>query len=1528
MTHNETSIAHKMGNLIFAKIRSKLNGVIDPLTKRIIDSGEIWQASKTCHVIHQDMWWGAIGSSFTVFAGGLLLILLSRGIRIFYVELSKIFRGQSTWWKKNKTDTKSHNVVITGKHKISHLVLEDAKDILTLQEIEQLNVTETSKLRKVSLMTEVQEWAQRMISAQSLIGRGLVMMVFLLSFGSLFIYFVISIEIKEHTHVILKTLQVVDMGFNTFFLFYFGIRFIAAEDKLRFWVELNSIVDFFTIPPVIFSLFFNQDCIGLRFMRSLRLLQLPEILQYLRILKRHTKIKLASLLSVFLGTWLTAAGFVHMIENSGDPWREEINSQPLTYWQSVYLLMVTMSTVGYGDLTAKTTVGQVFMMFFIILGLALFASHVPEIIELIGSHRKYTGSYHLVRSKKHIILCGHITLSILHEFLKDFTQKEREESSTKIVIMEDFNPGLELQALFKCHITQMQFFQGSVLKPTDLVRIQLDKANACLILADKNCLNPEAEDSANIMRVIAVKQYCPEIRIIAQVLQYHSKVYLQNLPSWNMKQRDSVICLNELKMGFIAQNCIVPGFSTLLANLFIKKSQMEHKTGTWLDIYQEGVSQEIFTEFLSESFVGMTFPAVCELCYIKLKLLLIAIQYRTSDESVSILINPDTSIVIHEQTLGFFIAKKRSLVLRANFYCTDCHSDISDLRRIKECRCKKPSSKEKLFYNLARMQSLGVLPVQGSSSTERMFAVAKEKVNLDSTGMFHWCPPKSINQVTLNRAMASRLHLSNHVIVCIFSEPKCPAIGLRNFVMPLRASSFTYDELKSIVFVVSLEYIAKEWGSISNFPKVFILPGSPLCRADLKAVSIGTCDMTVIISSNRTNFEEKSLQDKECILATLNLKAMLFEDTKEMLTRSSETLSPGLFVLDTVNKHYYRIPIMTSLVHQSNAYFLDQEDRDEPDTDLYLMQPYASGCVFAFSILNSLMCTTYFNDNILMLIRTLVTGGATPELDEQLADEDALRGSVHAQDKVGQRNRCKLARISLCDKRFNEFANGGKYGDLFCRALLHHGILCFGIFRMQNPEKQSKKRYVITNPPSSFELIETDFIMCTVPFDDTQTMATSTYCRMNYYSKFIPFHTVARHSSTATKPVKINHTIYNSNQREQAWQEEDEDQGHVEIDSDGEAEVRIKPPEPSVLEHLKEKLKSMTALRTSSDKIKLPLVLKVHHFQEDQKSGDIAGISNYKLEDDGKIISAGEPGFTALKTGAEIRDSEPESVEDSVDMVLQSSEPPVLTTPRSAVEPVSTTSSPGVETWSTTPRPAVEPVPTTPRPGVEPGSTTPRPGVEPGSTTPRPGVEPVPTTPRPAVEPVPTTPRPGVEPVPTTPRPAVEPVSTTPRPGVEPGSTTPRPWVEPVSMTPRPGVEPGSTTSRPGVEPGSTTPRPAVEPVPMTPRPEVEPGSTTPRPWVEPVSMTPRLGVEPGSTTARPGVEPGSTTPTPGVEPESTTPRLVVEPVPTKPRSGVEPVSTTPRSGLKPGSNTPRPKVEPIPTTSKPDVETRSVEPK
>ena len=48
---------------------------------------------------------------------------------------------------------------------------------------------------------------------------------------------------------------------------------------------------------------------------------------------------------MFISVWLAAAGIVHLLENSGDP-PDFDNGQSLTYWDCVYFLMVTMSTVG------------------------------------------------------------------------------------------------------------------------------------------------------------------------------------------------------------------------------------------------------------------------------------------------------------------------------------------------------------------------------------------------------------------------------------------------------------------------------------------------------------------------------------------------------------------------------------------------------------------------------------------------------------------------------------------------------------------------------------------------------------------------------------------------------------------------------------------------------------------------------------------------------------------------------------------------------------------------------------------------------------------------------------------------------------------------------------------------------------------------------------------------------------------------------------------------------------------------------
>ena len=47
------------------------------------------------------------------------------------------------------------------------------------------------------------------------------------------------------------------------------------------------------------------------------------------------------------------------------------------------------------------------------------------------------------------------------------------------------------------------------------------------------------------------------------------------LLGWDWRRDDQAVCLNELKLGFIAQSCLAPGFSTLVSNLVIISSHKE-----------------------------------------------------------------------------------------------------------------------------------------------------------------------------------------------------------------------------------------------------------------------------------------------------------------------------------------------------------------------------------------------------------------------------------------------------------------------------------------------------------------------------------------------------------------------------------------------------------------------------------------------------------------------------------------------------------------------------------------------------------------------------------------------------------------------------------------------------------------------------------------------------------------------------------------------------------------------------------------
>lgn len=101
---------------------------------------------------------------------------------------------------------------------------------------------------------------------------------FLLYFGlrvSTYLNFIFNIFLSHFTHPVICfgpiTFSVWPDIFHSnitkiwstlkWFLFIF-FQFIAANDKLWFWLEVNSVVDFFTVPPVFVSVYLNRSWLG------------------------------------------------------------------------------------------------------------------------------------------------------------------------------------------------------------------------------------------------------------------------------------------------------------------------------------------------------------------------------------------------------------------------------------------------------------------------------------------------------------------------------------------------------------------------------------------------------------------------------------------------------------------------------------------------------------------------------------------------------------------------------------------------------------------------------------------------------------------------------------------------------------------------------------------------------------------------------------------------------------------------------------------------------------------------------------------------------------------------------------------------------------------------------------------------------------------------------------------------------------------------------------------------------------------
>tara|TARA_B100001250_G_scaffold204649_1_gene175627 strand:+ start:2489 stop:3319 length:831 start_codon:yes stop_codon:yes gene_type:complete len=174
---------------------------------------------------------------------------------------------------------------------------------------------------------------------------------------------------QKYGHLLLTT----EWIFTIFFTIEYALRIYCSRSKSEYIFSTMGVIDLLSIIPTYLMIFYAPigSLIDIRVMRLIRIFRIFRLSKYLRsghtmqIALRSSRPKIIvfivyiSLIVIILGT------LMYIIEGQ----QNGFENIP----KSIYWAVVTLTTVGYGDVVPVTTLGRTVAVFIMMLGYAIIA---------------------------------------------------------------------------------------------------------------------------------------------------------------------------------------------------------------------------------------------------------------------------------------------------------------------------------------------------------------------------------------------------------------------------------------------------------------------------------------------------------------------------------------------------------------------------------------------------------------------------------------------------------------------------------------------------------------------------------------------------------------------------------------------------------------------------------------------------------------------------------------------------------------------------------------------------------------------------------------------------------------------------------------------------------------------------------------------------------------------------------------------------------------------------------------------------
>ena len=900
---------------------------------------------------------------------------------------------------------------------------------------------------------------------------------------------------KEDTN---HYVNLIEIYLCVYLIVHFVLKFYTSQSRLYFLFDFISLIDYASIICILVA---QQSFVSKNLKYFLRLFRIVRVfylfkLEYI-LQKRYNETVRYSykLLINFISILFLSAGLLLEIENlsyrnkygedSSAKSKIELSNkgkqQLLQFHDMVYFEIITITTMGFGDISLKVWISRFIVIATIISILVLVLLIYSKLKIIFALTSKYSRIEYQKKSKKtqHLIVLGECGVESFKAFLEELYNEDHGRINYETVIMQSMQ-NVDIMKEAKKIVSQNKicYLVGNSLKHADFMRCKADQAICAVVLANKLAKDPVREDFENIIKAFAYRNHChifckgANPRVCIQLLRPETKnMYFSSLIKPDeMNKQDQVICVEEIKLQLLGKSCLCPGITTIISSLITSKKPTIEEVGKipremkWLQEYIEGIQLEIYVITLRAELVhNMKFIDVVKLIYEIANLVVIGIDVIVDDMKPFVCLNPSSYVLSPFDHLVYILADKqpdeyeinkkiKENLERKKKGIVENNQEMVKILRMKNPYWNKLSSNTKTKANTSfssdKSSSLDVSSNAGKylqnmkdqkkdetyAEFKRDYTLFQQKLDLFSRSkqnFLYTTTPRTQHEAEF----FSPDILEHHIIVCGIT------INLKNLLMPLRAASMKNQQYPIVILDKGEHVPSGIWKEIQYYPDIYYIQGNPIKSKDLQKAGIKKAKAVIILSKSTANETQADIIDAD----TIFIYGAIKNETKTALIIADLTSAASIQFMNSPSS---------------------KDDKFNNKQGYWLSGPFAEGELYISSMLDTLICQSFYNPYITDILQQLIMGSAGTTFSSRMIKKLTAK-------KISQ-STLYLLNINEEVIRFGRktFPKKVKYKEIF-QFFVKNNMVPIGINRNSSKlsnRNKNDKRYVFMCPQNNTEI--------------------------------------------------------------------------------------------------------------------------------------------------------------------------------------------------------------------------------------------------------------------------------------------------------------------------------------------------------------------------------------------------------------------------------------------------------------------------